>query len=65
MLKDKTYSKREFKKWVLKNIDAKNFEKAYQIYQSKRDNKKENIEISIESVEKLLIFLEKEIKVLS
>lgn len=56
------YSKKEFFKWVNKEIDQEEFQKAYKVYKSIRDNKKIKERIKIETGEKLLNILEKEEK---
>lgn len=63
-LKNEKYSKKNFKKWLLKALTPEEFSKTYKLYKSIRDQKKEKTEISLETAKKLLGFLIKELKYL-
>ncbi len=61
LIKRKEYVKKEFLKWINKEINETELEKVYNAYKSIRDNKKIKTRIKIETAEKLVIFLEKEV----
>jgi len=60
ILKKKEYSKKDFLKWINREINENEPEKVYNAYKAIRDNKKIKARIKIETAEKLIIFLEKE-----
>jgi len=60
----KKYSKKLFKKWLVKNSGA-DYDKIYKIYRAVRDNKKTKEKILISEVEPLMNLLIKEIEKLS
>ncbi len=62
VLKNQKYSKISFKKWILRSLDEKEFEKAYKIYKAIRDKRADKTEIKLESAKKLQEFLIKELK---
>ena len=62
ILKQKQYSKKDFKKWVLNVLDEEEFENAYAAYKAIRDKKQEKIVISLTTAKKLQGFLIKELK---
>ncbi len=59
LLKNKKYSKKIFKEWVVKNSKV-DYDKAYEIYRAIRDDKEISQRISIEEGESLLSMLIKE-----
>jgi len=61
LLKKQAYSNKLFKEWIINNCKIE-LEKAYEAYQSIRDNKEKKDILTIEDAEKLLYFLEKESK---
>lgn len=61
-LKKKRYSNVLLKKWLLNALNEEEFEKFYNIYRSVRDDKKIEEEAKIETAEKLLKFLKKQLK---
>ena len=63
ILEKEKYSKKSFKKWILKNVnlDKKILENIYFIYEEFRDSKVIKEKVSISSVEKLHVFLKKEV----
>lgn len=65
ILKKEKYSKKNFKKWVLRTLDEKEFEKSYRVYKALRDGKKEQEKIQIETARKLGKFLAEELKYLT
>ena len=62
LIKRKEYFKKEFLKWVNKEIKEIELEKVYNAYKSIRDNKKTKAIIKIETAENLVMFLEKEVR---
>jgi len=62
LIEKKDYSKKEFSLWLKKELSQEEFEKSYNIYKSIRDEKKVNEKIKIETAEKLVNILKKEIK---
>ncbi|MDO8517505.1 MAG: DUF2080 family transposase-associated protein [Nanoarchaeota archaeon] len=64
LLKNKLYSNSSFRTWIKKNIEI-DYEKVYEVYRYVRDNKNIKNEIPIETGEKLINFLKKEIDKLS
>jgi len=62
LIEKKNYSKKEFSSWLKKELSQEEFEKSYNIYKSIRDGKKVNEKIRIETAEKLVNILKKEIK---
>jgi len=62
ILKKEKYSKKDFKRWVLKSLNEKEFKDAYEIYKSIRDKKKEKNIITLQTAKKLHNFLIKELK---
>jgi len=62
LIEKKNYSKKEFLVWLKKESGIREFEKAYYTYKAIRDNKKIKIKIKIETAERLVIFLEREVK---
>ena len=62
LIEKKNYSKKEFSSWLKKELSQEEFEKSYNIYKSIRDEKKVNEKIKIETAEKLVNILKKEIK---
>jgi predicted nucleotidyltransferase len=67
-LKKEKYLKKSFRGWLLKSIDEKEFEETYDLYKTIRDGKKPKVNIfeniKIKTAERLLNYLEKEIKFL-
>ena len=61
ILNKEKYSKKEFLRWMNKEIDSNEIERVYNVYTSIRDDKKVKEKIKIETAEKLLNFLEKEV----
>lgn len=61
LIEKKSYSKKEFSIWLKKELSEEEFEKTYNIYKAIRDNKKVAEEIKIETAEKLLNILKKEV----
>ena len=61
LFKKQKYSNKLFKEWILNNCKIE-LEKAYESYQSIRDNKRKKDILNIEDAEMLLNFLEKELK---
>tara|TARA_Y100000310_G_C20671313_1_gene810468 strand:- start:1898 stop:2674 length:777 start_codon:yes stop_codon:yes gene_type:complete len=57
----KRYSKKKFQEWLEKEI-KKEFQKAYHIYEAVRDDKKVKEKIKIETAEKILNLLKREVK---
>jgi len=64
LLTKSIYSKKAFKNWLLRTLSEEEFEKAFSIYTSLRDGKKESIPIKIKTAEKLSEFIKKELKYL-
>ena len=64
LLNNKKYSKKIFKEWVIKNSSI-NYDDAYSIYKSVRDNKKQDKEVLMEQGETLLSLLIEETENLS
>lgn len=64
ILKKKKYSKTDFKEWLIKKmrIKERDFNKIYLIYGNIKDSKLVKEKISINIAERLLKFLEKEVK---
>lgn len=64
ILEKKVYSRQDFINWIRHNLNIpeKEFEQAYEIYKNIRDNKKVNKHLSIDTAEKLIEFLEKEVR---
>ncbi|MBI2004218.1 DUF2080 family transposase-associated protein [Candidatus Pacearchaeota archaeon] len=62
ILSNKKYSKKEFKKWLIKIISNEEYEKVYNVYTSVKDDKKIKIDLKISVAEKLLDLIKKEIK---
>jgi len=62
LIEKRAYSKKEFLKWLSKEISEQEVGKAYNVYKSIRDNKKIKSEIRIETAKKLIVLLEKEVK---
>ena len=62
LIKGKEYFKKEFLKWINKKINETELEKVYNAYKSIRDNKKIKVRIRIETAEKLIVFLKKEVR---
>ena len=62
LINKKKYSKKEFLRWLGKEISKNELERAYTLYKSVRDNKKIKEKIKIETSERLLNMLKKEIK---
>lgn len=62
LLKNKKYIKKEFIKWIEKEVGKKETAVVYNIYEDIRDNRKVTEKVKIEIAEKLLNLLEKEIK---
>lgn len=62
LLEKKSYSKKEFKKYLNEIIQKKEIEKVYNIYRAIRDNKKTKLKIQTTTAKDLLDFLEKETK---
>jgi predicted nucleotidyltransferase len=62
ILSNKKYSKKEFKKGLVKIISNEEYEKVYNVYTSVKDDKKIKADIKISVAEKLLDLLKKEIK---
>ena len=62
LIEKKNYSKKGFSVWMRKDLDVNEFKKVYNIYKSIRDNKKVKEKIKIETAEKLLEILKKEVR---
>lgn len=64
ILKNKKYSKKDFQNWVIKNakINREEYNLTYGIYKNIKDSKVIKQKVSIDVVEKLFCFLEKEAK---
>ena len=62
LIEKKNYSKKGFSVWMRKDLDVNEFKKVYNIYKSIRDNKKVKEKIKIETAEKLLETLKKEVR---
>lgn len=62
LIEKKDYSKKEFLAWLERKSNTDEFEKAYNAYKAIRENKKVNEKIKIETAEKLLEVLKKEVK---
>ena len=62
LLENKTYSNKEFKKYLGQNLSNELIEEIYEIYQAQRDNRKTEKSISIENAEKLFQITNNEIK---
>ncbi len=61
LLESQNYSKKEFSIWLRKELSKEEFEKAYEIYKAIKNNKKVNEKIKIETAEKLVKILKKEV----
>ena len=63
ILENKKHSNKEFRLFLQKKGLTKELtEKVYEIYRSKRDNKKSKKDVSVEEAEKLFFIAEKELK---
>jgi len=62
ILDNKKYSKKEFKRWLMKIISDEEYNKVYGAYTSVKDNRKIKTDIKISVAEKLLKLLKKEIE---
>ena len=64
LLNKKKYSKKSFRKWIIKNSSG-NYDKIYKIYRAVRDDKKVDEKVSMKEAESLLCFLIKETEKIS
>lgn len=65
LLNDKKYSKKVFEKWISSVLTKKEFNECYKVYQLEKENKSsKNLNIKIETIEKLAKFFEKELEYL-
>lgn len=55
------YTKKRFFRWVKKEISDGEFEKAHTLYKDIKNNKKTRERVKVETAEKLITFLEKEV----
>lgn len=63
LLNNKSFSNYLFKKFILKHLSEHEFNKGYKVYRNIRDNKKvENLEIEINTADKLLKLLKEEVE---
>lgn len=63
ILDKKLYSKKLFSEWIIKEIKSKeDLNNFYFVYEAVRDNKKTKIKIKVSTAERLLQFLENEVK---
>ncbi|MEK6873782.1 MAG: DUF2080 family transposase-associated protein [Nanoarchaeota archaeon] len=61
LLEKKNYSKKEFSIWIKKELNKEEFEKVYAVYKAIKNGKKINDKIKIETAEKLIKMLKKEV----
>lgn len=63
LLNNKSFSNHLFKKFILRHISDQEFNRVYKVYRNIRDNKKvENLEIEINTADKLLKLLKEEVE---
>ena len=62
IIEKRSYSRKEFLIWFKKESNIEEYEKIYDVYKTLRDNKKVKEKIKIETAEKLLEMLKKEVK---
>ncbi len=62
LLEKKKYSKKLFEKLLLETLNEDEFERVYSVYKSIRDDEKTKEKVRIETVEKLLEFLKKQLE---
>ncbi len=62
LLEKKKYSKKLFEKLLLETLNEDEFERVYSIYKSIRDDEKTKEKVRIETAEKLLEFLKKQLE---
>ena len=66
LLDNKPFSNYSFKKFIIKHISEHEFKKVYKIYRDIRDDKKaENLKIEINTADKLVHVLQREVEVLN
>lgn len=65
LIEEKKYKKKEFERWILKEIKKEEFEKMYKIYRLEKEEKSsKEIKVLIGGGERLLNFLKKELEYL-